>query len=214
MKVIDNSFSGACARSFGGRKPSCAPPRAEGEILTPSRPVRLESGSRGLRLQPERQGARIPAVPDMRGLRQSNAFEACDSGGPHAFRRAFYEANRGPHSALQHVDAFVCNHPPVTLRLEASPCLSCLAAAVSPLPSRSRSNLSRPSARSPASQALCELYMPFNKSIMVVASVNLEFGRENPPRWAEWIASLRMIASTPRNVVAANNWYDTVLAHT
>ena len=39
--------------------------------------------------------------------------------------------HKGPGSALQHVDAFVCNHPP----------------------------------------ALCELYMPFNKSILVIASV-------------------------------------------
>ena len=62
---------------------------------------------------------------------QGNAFDACAHGGPHAFRRAFFNAYKGPHSALQNVDAFVCNHPP----------------------------------------ALCELYMPFNKSIVVIASV-------------------------------------------
>lgn len=129
MKVIDNSFSGACGRKFGGRKPSCA-------------------------------------AADLRVIEQANAFDACDGGGPHAFRKAFYDAYRGPRSALQRVDAFVCNHPP----------------------------------------ALCELYMPFNKSIVVIASVNLEFGRENPARWAEWLASLRRIARDKRNVVAANNW--------
>jgi len=130
MKVSDQSFSGACARTFGGRKPSCA------------------------------SGLRV--------LTQANAFDACASGGPHAFRRKLFEAYRGPSSPLQHVDAFVCNHPP----------------------------------------ALCELYMPFNKSLVVIASVNLEFGRENPSRWGEWLDSLQRIAADRRNVVAANNWYD------
>eukprot|EP00965_Chrysotila_dentata_P056132 1860433-Pleurochrysis_carterae.AAC.5 len=55
---------------------------------------------------------------------------------------------------------------------------------------------------------MCELYMPFNRSLLVLASVNLELGRENPQRWAEWVASLRAIAASPRNVVAANNRYD------
>jgi hypothetical protein len=130
MRVSDQSFSGACGRTFGGRQPSCAT---------------------GLRV-----------------ISQGNAFDGCEYGGPHAFRRAFFDAYRGPQSALQHVDAFVCNHPP----------------------------------------ALCELYMPFNKSIVVIASVNLEFGRENDQRWREWLESLRRIAADPRNVVAANNMYD------
>jgi hypothetical protein len=129
MSVIEQSFSGACGRTFGGRTPTCA-----GDAL--------------------------------RVIDKSNAFELCSGEvGPHAIRRAFYEAYRGPHSGLQHVDAFVCNHPP----------------------------------------ALCELYMPFNKSIVVFASVNLEFARENGPRWKEWLTSLRRIAADPRNVIAANN---------
>ena len=130
--VEEHSFSGACAKTFGGRASSCA---------------------RGLRV-----------------INKGNAFDLCEPGrrGPHALRRAFFDAYRGPGSALQHVDAFVCNHPP----------------------------------------ALCELYMPFNKSIVVVASVNLEFGRENRRRWREWLRSLRAIAADPRNVVAANNLYD------
>ena len=61
------SFSGACGRTFGGRRPSCAT---------------------GLRV-----------------LKENNAFDACAYGGPHAFRRAFFEAYKGPNSALQHVDA-------------------------------------------------------------------------------------------------------------
>ena len=93
MHVEEHSFSGACGKKFGGRKPTCA---------------------RGLKV--------ITAV---------NAFDLCPR--PHALRRSFFHAYRGPSSALQHVDAFVCNHPP----------------------------------------ALCELYMPFNKSILVIASVDL-----------------------------------------
>jgi len=86
-------------------------------------------------------------------INRENAFDLCPQ--PHALRRRFFDAYKGPNSPLQHVDAFVCNHPP----------------------------------------AMCELYMPFNKSIMVFATVNLEFSRENPERWAEWLRSLRAIAA-------------------
>ena len=91
MHVEEHSFSGACGKKFGGRKPTCA---------------------RGLKV-----------------VTAANAFDLCPR--PHALRRSFFNAYKGPSSALQHVDAFVCNHPP----------------------------------------ALCELYMPFNKSILVIASV-------------------------------------------
>tara|TARA_B110001452_G_scaffold78343_2_gene63880 strand:+ start:308 stop:1945 length:1638 start_codon:yes stop_codon:yes gene_type:complete len=128
MNVEEQSFSGACGKTFGGRKPTCA---------------------RGLKV-----------------INQGNGFDLCPR--PHALRRAFFNAYKGPMSPLQHVDAFVCNHPP----------------------------------------ALCELYMPFNKSLLVIASVNLEFSRENPTRWSAWLASLRRIARDKRNVVAANNKYD------
>lgn len=114
MRIEEHSFSGACGRTFGGRRPSCA------------------------------QGLRV--------LDKGNAFDLCPR--PHALRRRFFDAYCGPRSALQHVDAFVCNHPP----------------------------------------ALCELYMPFNKSLLVFATVNLEFSRENPERWAEWLQALRHIA--------------------
>ena len=128
MKIIEHSFSGACAKTFGGRRNTCA--------------------------------------HGLRAISRENAFDLCPR--PHALRRAFFQAYAGPSSPLQSVDAFVCNHPP----------------------------------------ALCELYMPFNKSLLVFASVNLELSRENPVRWAAWLASLRRIAADPRNVVAANNPYD------
>lgn len=111
-------------------------------------------------------GRRSTCATGLRVVTKANAFDLCPR--PLALRRAFFDAYRGPASPLQHVDAFVCNHPP----------------------------------------AMCELYMPFNKSILIVASVNLEFSRENPARWRQWLDSLRRIAANPRNVVAANNLYD------
>ncbi|KAL9645632.1 hypothetical protein ABK040_015847 [Willaertia magna] len=70
--------------------------------------------------------------------------------------------------------------------------------------------------------ANCELYLPFNKSLIVYATTRLEFGRNdrfidwrkpymtpaNKHRWAQWIDNLIRIAKNPRNVIAANNLYD------
>jgi hypothetical protein len=53
--------------------------------------------------------------------------------------------------------------------------------------------------------SLCEAFMPFNKSLVVVASTRFEIGRHDPKRWRLWNANLRAIAAHPRNVVAANN---------
>lgn len=70
--------------------------------------------------------------------------------------------------------------------------------------------------------ANCELYMPFNRSMLVYATTRLEFGRDDKfvdwrkplitkrsaQRWADWVANLKRIAARPGNVVAANNMYD------
>lgn len=55
---------------------------------------------------------------------------------------------------------------------------------------------------------LCEAFMPFNKSLLVIASTRYEIGRHDPRRWRTWNANLKAIAAHPRNVVAANNRYD------
>ena len=34
--------------------------------------------------------------------------------------------------------------------------------------------------------ALCEAWLPFNKSILLVVTTNLELARENPQRWKAW----------------------------
>lgn len=70
--------------------------------------------------------------------------------------------------------------------------------------------------------ANCELFMPFNRSILVYATTRLEFGRldenidwrqpligpHSEKRWRDWVQNLKLIASKPWNFVAANNMYD------
>lgn len=70
--------------------------------------------------------------------------------------------------------------------------------------------------------ANCELFMPFNKSIIVDAAARIEFGRydDNIPwrrermtdrsfeQWRHWVRNLKRIASRPNNVIMANNLYD------
>ena len=55
---------------------------------------------------------------------------------------------------------------------------------------------------------LCEVFMPFNASLVVVASTRYEIGRHDAGRWRAWNENLKAIAAHPRNVVAANNRYD------
>lgn len=55
---------------------------------------------------------------------------------------------------------------------------------------------------------LCEVFMPFNKSLVAIASTRFEIGRHDSKRWRLWNDNLRAIAAHPRNVVAANNRYD------
>ena len=56
--------------------------------------------------------------------------------------------------------------------------------------------------------AMCELYMPFNKSIIVIASTRYEMGRHDANRWKNWNENLIKISKDPKNLVAANNEYD------
>lgn len=55
---------------------------------------------------------------------------------------------------------------------------------------------------------MCEVFMPFNASLVVVVSTRYEIGRHDPKRWRAWNENLKAIARNPRNVVAANNRYD------
>lgn len=56
--------------------------------------------------------------------------------------------------------------------------------------------------------SLCELYKPFNKSVIIIATLRYEYGRFGKERWTFWNRNLVEYASQPSNVVAANNLYD------
>jgi hypothetical protein len=56
--------------------------------------------------------------------------------------------------------------------------------------------------------AMCELFMPLNKALFVIATTRYEMGRESAATWLAWNANLKTIAADPRNLVAANNRYD------
>jgi hypothetical protein len=55
---------------------------------------------------------------------------------------------------------------------------------------------------------MCELFMPFGKPLIVIASTRYEIGRYENARWLEWNQNLEKIARKPGNVVGANNLYD------
>jgi hypothetical protein len=56
--------------------------------------------------------------------------------------------------------------------------------------------------------SLCELYMPFDKALIVIASTRYEIGRHSKQRWEQWNDNLRRISQKEGNYVAANNLYD------
>ncbi len=56
--------------------------------------------------------------------------------------------------------------------------------------------------------SMCELFMPFNTSLIVIAATRYEIGRHDAKRWNEWNINLQKIAANPYNIVAANNKYD------
>ena len=56
--------------------------------------------------------------------------------------------------------------------------------------------------------SMCELFMPFNKSLIIIASTRYELGRFAPNRWTSWNKNLVKISEDSKNVVAGNNLYD------
>ena len=70
--------------------------------------------------------------------------------------------------------------------------------------------------------ANCELYLPFNKSLIIYNTQRVEFGRNDEfiwwrqphlkedrhLRWRQWVTNLRALSKSERNVIAANNLYD------
>ncbi len=56
--------------------------------------------------------------------------------------------------------------------------------------------------------AMCELYMPFNRSIIIIASTRYELARFDRDQWKKWNQNLIKISQDPKNIIAANNLYD------
>lgn len=71
--------------------------------------------------------------------------------------------------------------------------------------------------------ANCQLFMRFNKTIIIYATTRLEFGRHDggvswrwpywtqakgEAMWSKWASDLQVLARSPRNIIAANSLYD------
>ena len=56
--------------------------------------------------------------------------------------------------------------------------------------------------------SMCEAFMPFNRSIITVASTRYEHGRMEPERWTIWNSNLQALSKHPKNIIAGNNKYD------
>lgn len=56
--------------------------------------------------------------------------------------------------------------------------------------------------------SLCEVFMPFDKPMILIASTRYEIGRHDERRWRQWNENLVRIAGKNFNVIAANNLYD------
>ena len=56
--------------------------------------------------------------------------------------------------------------------------------------------------------AMCELYMPFNRSLIIIASTRYELARFQADQWNQWNENLKLISQNPKNIIAANNLYD------
>jgi hypothetical protein len=46
--------------------------------------------------------------------------------------------------------------------------------------------------------AMCELFMPFNRTLIIIASTRYELGRHSKEEWTNLNKNLRIIASNPR----------------
>ena len=56
--------------------------------------------------------------------------------------------------------------------------------------------------------AMCEAFIPFNKSIIIISTIRYEQGRPEPEKWTLLNKRLIQISSRPDSIVAANNLYD------
>lgn len=135
-------------------------------------------------------------------LTRENGFTLCPQ--PHALRRAFFARYRQS-ELVRHADAFICSHPAV----RASPATQ---------GARARAHACDPTCISSSdrglhalrarAQAMCELFLPFGRALVVVVTTNLELARENGERWRAWLSAIQRLDADPRCVLGANSVYD------
>jgi len=56
--------------------------------------------------------------------------------------------------------------------------------------------------------ATCELFLPFNRTVIIATTIRYDNGRVAIRDWKRWNARLARIAADDRNVIAATNQYD------
>lgn len=56
--------------------------------------------------------------------------------------------------------------------------------------------------------ATCELFIPFNRTLIILATIRYDNGRVAVRDWRRWNTRLADIAADSRNIIAANNQYD------
>ena len=61
--------------------------------------------------------------------------------------------------------------------------------------------------------AVCELFLPFNRSIAIILTTNVDLGRESPKLFANWNRTLHALRSQPQHLVAATDVYDLEVAY-
>lgn len=56
--------------------------------------------------------------------------------------------------------------------------------------------------------SICQVYIPFNKSLIVFLTNRYELGRESVSEWQQWNQDLLSISTDSKNSIVANNLYD------
>ena len=58
------------------------------------------------------------------------------------------------------------------------------------------------------SLGMSEIFMPFNRTIILIACTRFQTGRYSKEAFSSWVESVRLLAKHPNNIIAANNEYD------
>ena len=56
--------------------------------------------------------------------------------------------------------------------------------------------------------AICELFLPFNRTLILLIDSRYESGRSTLSKWKQWNQSIKMILENPKNILATTNMYD------